>query len=326
LLRCAAHVVLHADAAMLHTRAPRAAPCGAAAGAATRTHASPTVASPRRTAAARPPPACTAPLRCVRTSAQARSAGAGGGGAGSGGRRRTGGKRAPSPRKPASSSGAASSASGAGWPYETLMLLWDDAFVACMRDGARSDELRVTAQEGYSETGRGAVLCSVTLETTAARAPSAPKKGFGAAAAAAAAASSRAKPSDYAGSDDAPPFRIVTCDISFLPRTMLLSLASSAAAGVPPPPALAPGTLPYAALRGADLSRLLALTASLGAPDAGAAAGEEAPYDPDQGELVVLFAATVDGAAGAPVLGADVLALSPTGRLHTRGLPDEDEE
>ncbi len=314
---------------MLHTRAPCAAPCGGAAGAATRTHASPTVASPRHAAAARQPPACAAPLRCVRTSAQARSAG-NSGGAGSGGRRRTGGKRAPSPRKPASSSGASSAAaSGAGWPYETLMLLWDDAFVACMRDGARSDELRVTAQEGYSETGRGAVLCSVTLETTAraSASPSAPaKKGFGAAAAAAAAASSRARPSDYVGSNDAPPFRIVSCDISFLPRTMLLSLASSAAAGVPPPPALAPDTLPYAALRGADLSRLLALTASLGAPDAGAAAGEEAPYDPDQGELVVLFAATVDGAAGAPVLGADVLALSPTGRLHTRGLPDEDED
>ena len=103
---------------------------------------------------------------------------------------------------------------------------------------------------------------------------------------------------------------------------MLQSLAA------PPPPGAPPAlsALPYASLRtllsGADLSRLLALTAPPGGVADGSAAGGEPPYAPAEGELVVLFVADVDG--GAPTIGADVLQRGAGGSgLRTKGLPDE---
>ena len=64
----------------------------------------------------------------------------------------------------------------AAWPYEQLMLIWDDAFVACMRDPARAGELERVSREGLAAAGRGCVLCCARVETGGG-------KGFGAGAA-----------------------------------------------------------------------------------------------------------------------------------------------
>jgi hypothetical protein len=123
-----------------------------------------------RRCAARPAPALP---RCRRLAVLTHAAGAGGtkkrrsgGGSGRGSGRgdAAAGSRAQ-PRKPAVVGGV--------WAYEQLMLLWDDAFVACMREGERSAELLRVAADGFAAHGRGCVLVRVRVETGGG-------KGFGA--------------------------------------------------------------------------------------------------------------------------------------------------
>lgn len=123
--------------------------------------------------------------------------------------------------------------------------------------------------------------------------------------------------------DDAPLSRLAALQLLYVPRTRLLALRAGTAAAEPgvvaaSAPSVASLDTLRSVLAGQDLARLLALSDE----DALApAAGCEQPYQPDAGELLVLFSAAVDNLA--PMVGADVLTIGPDGSLHTKGLPAE---
>lgn len=199
-----------------------------------------------------------------------------------------------------------------GWPYETLMVLWDAAFEHALQE--LGHDVRQAASGGLAAYGRGAVLLTVRLATAGA--------GFGARA---------AKPSHFSAGE-APPWAVADAVVQYLPYDVIVSrdparILEEAAAlrgegvletGGPPAPGIPP--VPSAEELGnllgiQDLTRMLTLTHDPADPLQHQDVGGEKPYDPAAGELVLMLAAKVDD--GPFIAGADTV-LEADGALHTK--------